>query len=118
MIPAHWRAHHRDEDGEVLGYLRPEGEGRHVPLTPFGHPLEGPLTEDEARAALDSRGLSYLADPWLFTLPGRREPVRVRIVEITPKRVRLLNDDPDDGAADLGRVFEAEVPVEGRLRPA
>ncbi|MBE2997594.1 hypothetical protein IDM40_02580 [Nocardiopsis sp. HNM0947] len=116
MIPGHWRAHHRDEDGEVLGYLRPEGEG-HVPVTPFGHALEGPQSEDEARAALDSRGLTYLADPWLLTLPGREEPVQVRILEVSPRRMRVANADYGYDEVDIGHVFEVDVPAEG-MRPA
>ncbi|WP_017611902.1 hypothetical protein [Nocardiopsis salina] len=118
MIPGHWRGHHRDEDGEVLGYLRPEGEG-HVPVTPFGHALEGPLSEDEARAALDSRGLTYLADPWMLTLPGREDPVQVRILEVSPPcRMRVANADYGYDGVDIGHVFEVDVPVGGRIRPA
>lgn len=118
MIPAHWPAHHRDEDGEVLGYLEPVGEGRYRPVTPFGRPLDGPGDEDSARAVLDARGLAYLADPWLLSVPGREEPVRVQIVEVSPERVRVANIDLGYEEADLGRVFVLEVPEAERLRPA
>ncbi len=117
MIPAHWRPHRREEDGEVLGYLRPESGG-HVPVTPFGHPVADPVAEVEARAALDTLGLSYLAEPWLLTVPGRKEPVTVRIVEVTPERMRVANADYGYEAADIGHVFVLDVPETGRLRAA
>jgi hypothetical protein len=117
VIPAHWRPHHREEDGEVLGYLRPENGG-HVPVTPFGHPVTGPVPESEARCALDSLGLSYLAQPWLLTLPGREDPITVRIVEVTPQRMRVANADHGYEEADIGHVFALDVPEPGRLRPA
>ncbi|WP_435108517.1 hypothetical protein [Nocardiopsis synnemataformans] len=118
MIPAHWPAHRRDEDGEVLGYLEPVGEGRYRPVTPFGRPLDGPGDEDSARAVLDARGLAYLADPWLLSVPGREEPIRVRIVEVSPERMRVANIDLGYEEADLGRVFVLDVPEAERLRPA
>lgn len=117
MIPAHWTPHHRAQDGEVLGYLRPEGGG-HVPVTPFGLPVAGPVPRAEARAALDALGLAYLAEPWLLTVPGREEPVTVRIVEVTPERMRVANADYGYEDADIGHVFVLDVPETGRLRPA
>ena len=117
MIPAHWRPHHREEDHEVLGYLAPEGDG-YVPMTPFGHPVSRALPEGRAREVLDGRGLSYLAEPWLLTLPDRDEPVTVRIVEVTPHRMRVANADYGYEEADIGHVFVLEVPEAGRLRAA
>ncbi|WP_116248075.1 hypothetical protein [Nocardiopsis sp. FIRDI 009] len=118
MIPGHWRPHHRDEDGELLGYLVPDGPGRYVPVTPFGHPLEEPGDEHDARAALDSRGLAYLADPWLLSVPDRDEPISVRIVEVSPERMRVANADFGYERVDLGHVFVLDVPETGRLRRA
>ncbi|MFD6100976.1 hypothetical protein ACFVWN_29870 [Nocardiopsis flavescens] len=118
MIPADWIPHRRAQDGEVLGYLAPAGEGARTPMTPFGHPAGEPADEDGARAVLDARGLAYLADPWLLELPGRAEPVTVRIVEVGPDRMRVANADHGYEEADLGHVFVLEVPEPGRLRPA
>lgn len=118
MIPAHWRAHHRDEDGEVLGYLEPVDGGRFCPVNPFGHPVGGPGEEDAARAALEAKGLSYLADPWLLSVPGRQEPVTVRIVEVSPVRMRVANADYGYEEVGYGHVFVLDVPETGRLRPA
>jgi hypothetical protein len=118
MIPAHWEPHHRDEDGEVLGYLAPAEDGLCVPVTLFGHTLAEPGDADDARATLDSVGLSYLAERWLLTLPEREEPVTVNIVEASPSRVRVANVDPGYLEADHGHIWVLEVPVNGRLRPA
>lgn len=74
------------------------------------------MPEDEARAALDSLGLSYLAEPWLLTLPERDEPVTVRIVEVTPVRMRVASADYGYEEADIGRVFVLQVPEPGHLR--
>ena len=68
MIPPDWIAHHRDEDGELLGYLRPVAE-LFEPVTVFGHPLAEASDEYDAAAVLDAVGLSYLAERRLFTLP-------------------------------------------------
>jgi len=118
VIPRHWRPHLRQEDGEVLGYLEPVDAGGYRPVTPFGHPVAGTGEEDDARAALDSLGLAYLAEPWLLTVPGRDEPVTVRIVEVTPQRMRVANADHGYEEADIGHVFVLEVPETGRLRAA
>ncbi len=99
----------------MLGYLRPEGEG-FVPVNPFGRPVGGPVPEPEARAVLDALGLAYLSDPWLLTLPGRAEPVTVRIVEVTPERMRVANADYGYEEADIGHIFVLEVPETGRLQ--
>ena len=67
---------------------------------------------------LDALGLAYLAEPWLLTVPGRDEPVTVRIVEVTPERMRVANADYGYEEADIGHVFVLEVPETGRLRAA
>ncbi|WAE75761.1 hypothetical protein OUQ99_12085 [Streptomonospora nanhaiensis] len=118
MIPAHWRPHLRQEDGEVLGYLEPVDGGGYRPVTPFGHPAGRAGEEGAARAVLDSLGLAYLAEPWLLTLPGREEPVAVRIVEVGPDRMRVANADHGYEEADIGHVFVLDVPEPGRLRAA
>ncbi|MFC0544801.1 hypothetical protein [Kutzneria chonburiensis] len=110
MIPDDWIAHHRDKDGELLGYLRPVGD-RFEPVTLFGHPLAGPSDEYDAAAVLDSVGLSYLAERWRLTLPDRVEPVAVQVVEVDPDTVRLKN------VGHTGdRHFSLPVPTD-RLQP-
>lgn len=48
MIPPSWTEHRRDEDGELLGYLAPEGDGAHRPMTVFGHSLGAVGTRADA----------------------------------------------------------------------
>ncbi|OLT30584.1 hypothetical protein BJF83_07580 [Nocardiopsis sp. CNR-923] len=118
MIPGHWRPHRRDEDGELLGYLVPDERERHVPVTLFGHPMGEPGDEHAARAVLDSHGLAYLADRWLLSVPDQDAPINVRIVEVSPRRMRVANDDVGYERVPLGHVFVLDVPEAGRLRRA
>ncbi|MFI9383033.1 hypothetical protein [Kutzneria sp. NPDC052558] len=108
MIPQHWLPHHRDEDGELLGYLRPVGD-RFEPVTVFGHPLGEAADEDEAVARLEAVGLSYLAERWLLTLPDRAEPIAVQVVEADPDQVRVKSVDH---RADIGALFTLPVPTD------
>lgn len=119
MIPAHWPRHHRREDNELLGYLRPveDARGQFVPVTLFGHPLSGPGGEDHARQFLDRAGLNYLAQDWLLSLPGHPDPIAVQIVEATPQQLRVKNIDYGYPDADIGHIFVLDVPTTGQLHP-
>nr|BFE60898.1 hypothetical protein GCM10020063_054240 [Dactylosporangium thailandense] len=111
MIDGAWREYRRDEDDELLGYLRPvPGEpDRFVPVTVFGHPLGEAGDEFDAERVLDAIGLSYLADRWLLTIPGRAEPVAVEIVEASPEQVRLRSVD-FGYEGDIGTIFTLATP--------
>ncbi|MGW7487041.1 hypothetical protein [Streptomyces sp. NPDC054786] len=120
MIPAHWARHHRREDNELLGYLRPVDDNPLVftPVTVFGHPLGAPTKEHHARQCLDRMGLSYLAQDWMLSLPGRPDPVAVQIVEATPQQLRVKNVDYGYPDADIGHIFVLDVPAAaGQLHP-
>lgn len=114
MIPSSWQEHRRDDDGELLGYLVPDGE-LHTPVTVFGFPLDRGLDEYDAGQVLDSVGLSYLADRWLLTVEDRPEPINVQIVEASPSTLRVKSVDYGY-SVDYGTVFELPVPETGRLR--
>jgi hypothetical protein len=114
VIPQDWIAHHRDEDAELLGYLRPVDD-RFEPVTVFGHPLAEPSGEYDASAVLDAVGLSYLADRWWLSLPDRTEPIAVQVVEADPDTVRVKNIDPGY-EGDVRQHFTLPVPTD-RLRP-
>jgi hypothetical protein len=114
VIPQDWRPHRRDEDGELLGYLRPIDD-RFEPVTLFGHPLAEAADEHEAAAVLDAVGLSYLADRWLLTLPDRAEPIAVQVVEADPDNVRVKNVD-FSYEGDTGELFTLPAPT-SRLQP-
>jgi len=51
VIPADWTSHRRD-DGELLGWIRPEGEGW-VAVDLFGHKVSAPLDWLDAEAVLE-----------------------------------------------------------------
>lgn len=115
MIPADWTSHRRD-DGELLGWIRPEGEGW-VAVDLFGHDVSAPLDWLDAEAALEDRGLSWLADIWMLERESTdAEPLRVRIVEVTPERVVVQTDDYGAIDAPVER-FELPWPAPARLRP-
>ncbi|MFI5909442.1 hypothetical protein [Dactylosporangium sp. NPDC051541] len=117
MIPQNWIEARRDEDGELLGFLRPADDeiGRFVPVTVFGYALGGPGDEDDGRRVLEAIGLSYLADRWSLSRPGRTDPIAVQIVEAGPQRVVVKNVD-FGFEGDIGTTFRLDTPVDGSLR--
>lgn len=116
MIPATWAPHHRADDDELVGYVVPQTDGRHVPVTTFGYPLADPTDLDDAAAILESRGLAVLTDRWLLQLDDRTDPIAVSIGEVTPERITVRNAD-FGYAGDIGTPFVLAVPVDRRLRP-
>lgn len=118
MLPADW-IEHRRPDGEVLGWMVPEGEGFRVrdllgrELTPR------PVDWLEGEELLESLGIGYLADRWELTLPdGTRRPVR--IAEASPRGVTVVGDEYGAASA-VGAVldrFRLPFPAPQELRPA
>jgi hypothetical protein len=113
MIPSHWMPHYRQGDGELLGYLVPEGE-QYLPVTVFGYGLAAAADEDDAGRVLENVGLGYLADTWLLTLEDRDDPINVQIVEASPERLRVKSVDYG-WEQDYGTIIELKVPDDGRL---
>src|SRR5690606_4020188 len=75
MLPEDWTPHRR-EDGELLGWIRPEGDDW-VAMDLLGAPVCAPTDWLDAEAALEARGLGWLADVWM--LEGEAPtPLRVR----------------------------------------
>lgn len=73
---------HRRDDGELLGWIHPEGADW-VAVDVLGRRVSGPGEWLDAEAALEEHGIAWLADPWM--LEGVDDlPLRVRIVEVTP----------------------------------
>ncbi|WP_286345016.1 hypothetical protein [Frondihabitans sucicola] len=121
MIPATWLPHHREDDGEVIGYLAPsstpdETVELFVPMTVFGYAMADAVELDDARAALDAVGLSLLAEPWILHRAGI-EPTRVRIAEVTPARIVVGVDDFNVGI-DYASCIVLDVPTGRALTPA
>ncbi|MBU4335669.1 MAG: hypothetical protein KJ548_03765 [Actinobacteria bacterium] len=114
MIPDGWSEHRRPGDREVLGYLRPEGDG-FVAVDRLGRAVTGVVDWVEAEEELEQRGLGWLADLWQLTDPDGAV-VRVRLVEVGPERVVVKSDD--FGAVDVQvRLYELPFPAPAALQP-
>lgn len=121
MIPADWTPHRRD-DGELLGWIRPDG-AHWVAVDLLGRPASSAVEWLEAEDALEERGLSWLADPWMLERADAGI-LRVRLVEVTPGgggEVGRVVVKADDGGAIGGPPvprFELAWPAPSVLRPA
>ena len=70
-----WTPHRRD-DGELLGWIHPDGEAW-VPVDILGRTVSGPTEWLDAEAALEERGISWLADPWVLDGEGHLDELAV-----------------------------------------
>lgn len=113
MLPTDWTAHRRD-DGELVGWIRPAGDDW-VAVDLLGREASEPTEWLEAEAALEARGISWLADVWMLERPDAA-PLRVRMVEVTPDRVVVQTDDFGAIEAPVDR-FELAWPAPAALRP-
>lgn len=103
-VPPHWTAHRRD-DGELVGWIRPEGE-LWVAVDLFGHDVSAPIEWLDAEEVLEDRGIAWLADMWMLHRDDSA-PWRVKIVEVSPDGVVVQTDD--FGAIDVP-VTRIELP--------
>lgn len=76
----------REEDLELMGYVRPDGQ-RWAAVTVFGGLLDRYRTEDEARHTVEMCGLSSMAEPWLVRVDDHWWPCQIQ--EASPTHVRL-----------------------------
>lgn len=72
---------HRDDDGELLGYVATHDDGTARALTVFGGLVRTTPDADSAEAELRSVGLSVLAETWWY---GSEPAV---LLEASPGRV-------------------------------
>ncbi|KRD49715.1 hypothetical protein [Microbacterium sp. Root280D1] len=114
-----WTPHRRD-DGELLGWIHPEGEGW-VAIDVLGRAVSGPTEWLDAEAALEDHGIAWLADPWMLEGEAER-PLRVRIVEVTPDgegrsgRIVVKVDDFGDITRPATQQYVLSWPAPDRLR--
>ncbi|MDP9860878.1 MULTISPECIES: hypothetical protein [Streptosporangium] len=80
----------RDDDGALLGFLRPV-DGGWEPLTVFGYPLGGARPEGEAAEEVHRSGLEVLMRPWEFLEDG--EWYRCVILEAAAGEIRIRPND-------------------------
>jgi hypothetical protein len=105
---------HRRGDGERVGWMRPEGDG-FVAVDLLGRERTGVVDWLTAEETLDATGIGYLADIYeLEQEDGSR--VRVRIAEVSPRRVLVKHDD--FGAVGIPQVYiDLPFPAPEGLRP-
>ena len=115
-----WTPHRRD-DGELLGWIRPDGD-LWVAVDVLGRPASGATEWLDAEAALEEHGIAWLADAWMLEGEGDR-PLRVRILEVTPDgdgvpgRIVVKTDDFGDMTRPATAQFVLAWPIPHRLRP-
>lgn len=112
-VPDDWTPHRRD-DGERLGWIRPDG-GAWTAIDVLGRVVAASVEWLDAEDALERRGLAFLAEPWMLER-GAGQPVRVRLVEVTPARIVVKVED----YGDMSRPHEPIVlpwPLPPQLRP-
>ncbi|NUL47415.1 hypothetical protein F7P69_19735 [Cellulosimicrobium funkei] len=90
-IPEDW-IEHRREDGELVGWIVPGGDG-FLPRDVLGFPVgEDPVDWVEAEEALVARGLAFLADRHRLRLPdGTERPVRIS--QASPDGIVVVADE-------------------------
>ena len=114
-MDADWIEHRRSDDGERVGWIKPVGDG-FVAVDLLGRMQTDVVDWMLAEEALDSLGLSYLAEPYELRLDDGSW-LRVRIAEVTPFRIRVKKDDWGDMTATQ-IYYELSAPVpEHLLRP-
>jgi hypothetical protein len=105
---------HRRGDKELLGWMRPEGDG-FVVLDLLGRPITGVVDWLTAEETLESVGIGYLAGPFELLLENGSW-LRVRITEVSTDAIRLKKEDW--GAMDAPAVnYTVPFPIPERLRP-
>ena len=112
-VPADWTAHRRD-DGELVGWIRPDGD-RWVAIDLLGHEVSAAVEWLDAEVVLEDRGIGWLAGVWMLDRTGS-EPVRVKIVEVAPTGVVVQTDDFGAIDAPVDRI-ELPWPAPEGLRP-
>ena len=97
MLNPDWIEHRRG-DGELLGWMSPEGE-EFVPIDLLGRPLTDPVDWLAAEEVLEAVGIGYLADPYELKLDDGQW-LRVRVTEVSTdphsgqeRRLGRLRDD-------------------------
>ncbi|MFP7834913.1 hypothetical protein [Marisediminicola sp. LYQ134] len=100
-MKADWIEHRRGTDGELLGWMKPVGEG-FVAIDLLGWPRTEVIDWLVGEETLDALGIGYLADLYELRLENG-DWLRVRVAEVTPERIRVKKDDW--GAIDAPQIY-------------
>lgn len=114
-MEADWIEHRRSGDGELLGWMKPVGDG-FVVVDLLGRTRTQAVDWLTAEESLDALGLSYLADTYELRLDDGSW-LKVRIAEVSPTMIRLQKDDwGNSSATEL--YYSTDIPVSpDTLRP-
>lgn len=94
--------------------MRPAGDG-FVAIDLLGRDVSGEIDWLDAEELLETLGLHYLAEPFLLDR-GDGPPLRVRLTEVSTRRIRVKKDDFGDITAPLVE-YEVAWPLPDELRP-
>jgi hypothetical protein len=112
-LPAQWVPVRRPSDGELVGFLVPDGEGCR-PATVFGYVLGPPTSEAEATAVLIATGLDVLDERWVLVHESVDHPTLVEIAEASPEQV-VVQTLYYALSGGHGSRWQLPVPLEGTL---
>lgn len=95
-VPSDWLEFRRS-DRELIGWLRPEGDGW-VPVDILGRDAATvPLDLERAEGVLDELGIGFLAERWSLDLDGLAVPVRLS--EVSVDAIVVVDDAYGSAAA-------------------
>lgn len=125
MLPESWIPHRR-EDGELIGWIdMTVAEPKLVPIDRLGRAMDPVDDWFEAEEALDSIGLRFLAERYVYRGGGGNDddddeatqPVTVRISQVYDDRI-VLTTALTDAVEDVGREIVVPFPAPDELREA
>lgn len=110
-----WIEHRRGSDGELLGWIRPDGDD-FVAIDLLGRDATDPVDWLTAEESLEAAGIGYLADRYELLLDDGRW-LQVRITEVSSDEIRVRKDDW--GAIDAPQLeYVVSFPIPEALRSA
>ena len=109
-----WIEHRRAGDGEVLGWILPEGE-HFIALDRLGRPRLTTPDWVEAEECLEDLGLRYLAEPYELALEDG-SLLAVRLKEVSTSGIRVKEEDWGDITVPL-TIHSLPFPAPQSLRP-
>jgi hypothetical protein len=109
-----WIEHRRGRDGELLGWMKPVGDG-FVAMDLLGREKTDVVDWLVAEETLDDLGIGYLAEPYELLLDSGTW-LRVRLVEVSSGSIRVKKDDWGDMTAPQ-IYYTVPLPIPETLRP-
>jgi hypothetical protein len=113
-MPENWIEHRRGLDGELLGWMKPVGDG-FVAIDLLGREKTDLVDWLDAEETLDELGIGYLADPYELRLDNG-DWLRVRMAEVSAREIRVKREDWGDINVPLV-TYTLPFPAPETLRP-